>query len=77
MPYLFKQQNYCDAECAIEALTGRSTHKVGYVWDADLVLDIIATAMKIDPSETHSDVFPQEINEDVHGKCAKCQGVIY
>jgi hypothetical protein len=77
MPYLFKQNQYCDAECAIQALTGRSTYRVGYAWDADLVLDIIGTAMKLEPGKTHSDVFPQVINENVDGKCNQCKGIIY
>ena len=77
MPYLYKQQNYCDAECAIEALTGHSTRSVGYVWDADEVLEIIGAALKIDIDNVHSDNFPQEINEDVSGKCANCNKTIY
>ena len=76
MPYLYKQQNYCDAECAIEALTGRSTRSVGYVWDADEVLEIIGTALKIDIDNAHSDVFPKVINENVDGKCANCKQTI-
>lgn len=77
MGYLYKGKNYCDAECAITALTGRSTHSVGYVWDADEVLEIIGAALKIDIDKTHSDVFPKVINEDVDGRCAGCNGFIY
>lgn len=72
MEYLYKGKNYCDAECAIKALTGESTHQIGYVWHADEVLRIIGVAMKIDLEHVHSDVFPRILPDDVQGKCDGC-----
>lgn len=70
--YVFKGENYCCAECTIYPLTGISPGRVGWEWDAKVVLEIIAAAMKIDVEKTHSDVFPQVLAEDVQGKCAYC-----
>jgi hypothetical protein len=72
--YFYKGNVYCDAECAIKALTGKSTNKVGFAWDADVVLEIIGVAMKLEPGKTHSDVFPQVLADDVQGNCAVCKG---
>lgn len=72
MEYLYKGKNLCDAECAIAELTGQSTYKIGYVWNADEVLRLIGVAMKIDEDHVHSDVFPRILPDDVKGICDRC-----
>ena len=70
--YIYKGNVYCSAECTIKPLTGKSPHGIGYAWDSDEVLKIIAAAMKVDPEKCHSDVFPQPLSDDTQGKCATC-----